>query len=245
MLGDAKYRVSTPAGTCSDILSGCTKEEIMIHSSSTSRSTARTIAHRSLTLCLALSITVVPVFITGCGSLPEVVQKVETGLKISRTYVAAAQDLVPELQQVNPEIAKELQEYLALAAPNLETLIKLCDAYLEKPSGDQYQNILNGVDALAAGIDARVLAAARVTNTQSQAKAVAILSLAATGAHVVLGILEQKASKAQLKAMPVIAGRATPEEIKPFLHREQAERQMVAMGLSRAEQEWAMSAGEL
>ncbi|HEX7289468.1 MAG TPA: hypothetical protein VF532_25010 [Candidatus Angelobacter sp.] len=214
----------------------------MTHSSLTSQRAARSLAQRSLALCLALSIAIIPMFISGCGTLPEVVQKVEAGLKVGRTYVAAAQDLVPELQQVNPEIAKEVQEYLALAAPNLENLIKLCDAYLAKPSGDKYQNILNGVDALAAGLDARVLAGARVTNTQSQAKAMAILSLAATSAHVVLGILEQKASKAQLKAMPVIAGRATPAEITPFLDRGQAEQQMVAMGLGRAERERAMSA---
>jgi hypothetical protein len=213
----------------------------MMHSVSR-HSAARSLADKSLALCLALFIAVVPVFITGCGSLPEIVQQVQAGLKVGQTYVATAQDLMPELQQVNPEIAKEVQEYLALAAPNLENLIKLCDAYLAKPSGDKYQNILNGVDALAAGLDARVLAAARVTNTQSQAKAIAILGLAATAAHVVLGILEQKASKQQLKAVPAVTARVTPEEIKPFLNREQAQRQMIAMGLSRAEREWALNA---
>ena len=186
-----------------------------------------------LAIALVLSISLMPI---GCTQKPtEVVQQALTVFQAGKQYVAAAQSLAPQLQIINPEIAKEVSEYAALAGQNLDSLIAIAQAYLAKPDAQGYQALLNGVDALTASIDQRVLAAARITNPQSQARVMAILSVAATSAHVILGLLQSKASKGQIQAMPKIAGRASFEEIRPYLDRDYADGLLAGLKYSAPE----------
>jgi hypothetical protein len=180
----------------------------------------------SLIVCLMLC----SVFIMGCGSATDVVQQAVNVFQTSKSFVDTAKALVPELQQVNPELAKEVDEYADLAGTNLDNLITAGNAYLAKPSGDKYQNILNGVDALTASVDAKVLAAAKISNPQSQQKVLAVLTVASVSAHAVLTILQARASKAQVKAMPVISARVTLDQIKPFLDLPNARSQIANAG---------------
>jgi hypothetical protein len=156
--------------------------------------------------------------LVGCASPTEVVQQALTVFQTSKGFVETAKSLIPELQQMNPELAKEVGEYADLAGVNLDNLIVAGNAYLAKPSGDKYQNILNAVDALTASVDARVLAAAKISNPQSQQKVLAVLTVASVSAHAVLTILQARASRSQLKAVPVVNARVTLQEIKPFLN---------------------------
>jgi hypothetical protein len=196
-------------------------------------------ANQFLVTTLALFMFLLPV--AGCGTPAQTVQQAITIFESGKSYVQAAQSLLPELQQVNPELAKEVNEYSKLAGVSLDNLIAVGNAYLAKPSGDNYQAILNGVDALAATIDARVLAAARITNPQSRDKIMAILAIAATSAHVVVGLLQQRATQKQLKAMPVIAGRVSFKEIRPYLDRREAERELIALGASMTYSDYVLA----
>jgi hypothetical protein len=168
----------------------------------------------SLIVCLALC----SVFIMGCGSATDVVKEAVVAFQTGKGFVDTAKALVPELQTVNPELGKEVAEYADLVGANLDSLITAGNAYLAKPSGDKYQNILNAVDALTASVDAKVLAAAKISNPQSQQKVLAVLTVASVSAHAVLTILQARASKAQLKAMPVISARVTLDQIRPYLN---------------------------
>lgn len=192
----------------------------------------KTASTQLLALCLVALMCMT--MITGCapGSATTAVQKALTVFNVGKSYVAAAQSLVPELQTINPQLAAEVSEYAALAANNLDSLIAIGNAYLSKPNADGYQALLNGVDALAASIDAKVLAAAKISNPASQAKVMAVLSIAATSIHVTVGLLQQYASSKQLNAMPKIAGRVTFDQIRPYLDRPAAEAQIVAWGAS-------------
>jgi hypothetical protein len=105
-------------------------------------------------------------------------------------------------------------------------------AYLAKPSGDGYQNLLNAVDALTQTTDKQTLAASRVTNTQSQSKTLAILTVGSIGAHALLTLLEQKATSAQLSKMPAITARVSFDQIKEIFHK-QVDKEMVCSELAR------------
>ncbi|HEY2496543.1 MAG TPA: hypothetical protein VGK24_05700, partial [Candidatus Angelobacter sp.] len=73
--------------------------------------------------------------------------------------------------------------------------------------------------------------AAKISNPQSQAKVLAILTLASVSLHATVTILKQKASKAQLKAMPVITARVDfNKQIAPLIDREFARSQIAAAG---------------
>lgn len=176
-----------------------------------------TLANKCLSASLAVVLFIMPVVLTGCGNVNEVVQKAVTGFQIAQSGVATAKSLLPELRTLNPDLASEVEEYAQLASGNLANLITLGNAYLAAPSGDKYQNILNAVDALTATLDVKVLAMAKVSNPQSQAKALAVVTVISVGLHTVVALLQTKASKAQLKAMPVIAGRVTLEQLRPLI----------------------------
>ena len=167
---------------------------------------------------------------TGCASPTDVVQQAVTVFQTSKGFVATAEALIPELQQINPELAKEVSEYANLAGSNLDNLITAGNAYLAQPSGDKYQNILNGVDALTASVDAKVLAAAKISNPQSQQKVLAVLTIASVTAHAVLTVLQARASRAQLKAVPVISARVTLDQIKPYLNLDYARGEIAKQG---------------
>ncbi|HEV7676228.1 MAG TPA: hypothetical protein VGQ12_16980 [Candidatus Angelobacter sp.] len=176
-----------------------------------------TLANKCLSLSLALFMAMSSMVMVGCGSPVEIVQQAVGVFQTSKGIVASAQALLPELQQLNPELAKEVAEYAGLANANLDNLIAAGNAYIAKPSGDKYQNILNAVDALTASVDAKVLAAAKITNPQAQHRVLAILTLASVSSHAILTLLQQRASKAQVKAMPVIAARADFEKVKQLI----------------------------
>lgn len=149
----------------------------------------------------------------GC-SLTTIVQKTVTGLNIVKNGIAEINNLMPELQTINPELATVTAKFTALAGPTTDNLITIGNNYLAKPSGDGYQQLLNGVDAMTQSIDTNVLASERVINVQSQAKVIASLVIISVGSHGVLDLLESKATQAQLKAMPVITARVDFNEIK-------------------------------
>lgn len=173
----------------------------------------------NLKLASIIMIALVMMPLVGCtpAQTTDIVQKVVNVFSIGKQYVAAASSLVPELQQVNPQLAAEVSEYASLAGTNLDNLIAIGNAYLSKPSAAGYQALLNGADALSASIDSKVLAAAKITNPQSQAKIMAILGLASASIHVIVGVLIQNAPKGQVKAMPVITSRVDWKELQPII----------------------------
>lgn len=190
----------------------------------------RTLAQKCLSIGLMAMMAFLPLITTGCGSPTEIVQQAVNVFQTGKGFVSSAQALLPELQQLNPALAKEVAEYADFANANLDNLIVAGNAYLAKPSGDKYQNILNAVDALTASIDGKVLAAAKITNPQSQHRVLAILTLASVSSHGILTLLQQRASKAQVKAMPTIAARVTLEQIRPYLDLNYAREQIAARG---------------
>jgi hypothetical protein len=179
-------------------------------------------------LLLACSVS----FTTGCNQTPtEIVQSAVNGFTLTKTYVAAAKSMLPQITTLNPELAKEVTEYAALADANLDSLITIGNAWLAAPSGDKYQNLLNGLDALVANVDAKVLAAAKITNTQSQAQVLAGFTIASVVLHGVLVALKNKASSTQIKAIPKVTGRVQFEEIRQYLDREYARQELTAHGV--------------
>lgn len=187
-------------------------------------------ASKLLVSSLIVCMTLIPLFTIGCGSATDVVKEAVVAFQTSKGFVDTAKALVPELQSVNPELGKEVAEYADVVGANLDSLITAGNAYLVKPSGDKYQNILNEVDALTASVDAKVLAAAKISNPQSQQKVLAVLTVASVSAHAVLTILQARASKSQLKAMPVITARVSLQEIKPYLDLAYARAQIAKAG---------------
>jgi hypothetical protein len=202
--------------------------------------TIQTSATRFAKLVTMLLVIVLVLLPTAGCSQQSVVQQALTVFTAGQQYVAAAQSLAPELQVINPELAKEVAEYADLAGKNLASLIAIANAYLAKPDAQGYQALLNGVDALTASIDQKVLAAAKISNPGSQAKVMAILAVAATSAHVVLGALQAKASKGQVQAMPKIAGRVAPAEIRPYLDRAYADQMLADLGYGQTERHAAL-----
>ena len=165
---------------------------------------------------------------TGCTSKTpvEIAQDAVTGFTLGKTYVADARALLPQITTLNPELAKIVDQFSTIADQNLDSLIKLGNAYVALPSGDTYQALLNGVDAIVATVNASVLSVAKVTNPDSQAKVLAVMTVAASILQGVLVLLKQKANAAQLKAVPKIAGRIEFKQIKPYLNREYARQQL-------------------
>ena len=191
----------------------------------------RTFAQKCTSIALMALMAVLPIAMTGCGSATEVVQQAVNAFQAGKSLVATAQALVPELQTINPELAKEVSEYATFAGANLDSLITVGNAYLAAPSGDKYQNILNAADALTASVDSRVLAAAKITNPQSQARVLAVLTVASVSLHATLTILKASASKSQVKAMPAITARVDfQKEIVPLVDRAYAREQIAAHG---------------
>jgi hypothetical protein len=183
----------------------------------------------SISLCYVLLACAVA-STTGCESPTQIVQQAVDGFKLTKTYVAAAQGLLPEIATLNPDLAKEVAEYGALASSNLDSLIKIGDTYLAAPSGDTYQSLLNGVDAFAASVDAKVLAVAKVSNTNSQAKVLAAITISSIVLHGILTALKSKASSAQLKAVPKVTGRVEFDQIRQYLNKEYARQELTARG---------------
>lgn len=179
--------------------------------------------------------------VTGCsGNQTQAVQKAVGVISQIKDYVDSAQALIPGLQSVDPALAAEVQEYSQLASVNLGNLINIGNAYLQKPSGDQYQVLLNGVDAFAAGIDATTLKAAKISNPNTQQKVLVILGLASTAAHVAVDLLREYATSAQKKAMPAIANRVSFDQIRPYLNPEAARETLAGLGYSQHEIDAAM-----
>lgn len=193
------------------------------------RSVARFFVLQQLIPALVILGLVVPT--TGCNQSPtEIVGKVVAGLQDVQEYVQQAKQLAVVYQQLDPPLAQEVGEYAALADQNLASLITIGNNYLAKPSADTYQALLNGVDAFVQSVDQKVLLAAKISNPQTQQKVLTIIALAATGAHIVLGLLEQNANKKQLKAMPKAGMRVSFEEVRPYLDRTYAAAELTKMG---------------
>lgn len=184
----------------------------------------------SVVLCYAM-LACAMTFATGCAETPtQIVQQAVDGFTLTKTYVAATKGLLPELATLNPDLAKEVAEYAALADVNLDSLIKIGNAYLAAPTGGNYQVLLNGVDALAASVDAQVLAAAKITNSASQGKVLAGITIASVVLHGILVTLKSKAKSAQLKAIPKVAGRVDFNDVKQYVDRTYARQQLAAHG---------------
>jgi hypothetical protein len=158
------------------------------------------------------------------------VQNVVTQLKNIQPIIKDAENLATVYAQLDPALSAAILEYTKLADDNITSLLKIGNDYLARPSADNYQALLNGVDAFAASIDAKVLEAARISNPQTQQKILMLLALAATIIHIAVGILQQHASAKQLKTMPKLTGRVRFEQIKPYLDRAYARAELARMG---------------
>lgn len=183
-------------------------------------------------LCVTLSVFLIAfsvVAVGGCNAT-EVVKDTVNVLQGVQGYIATARALLPELQSLNPDMAKEVDEYTQLASGNVANLITIGNAYLASPSGDKYQNVLNGIDALTANVDAKVLAVAKVTNTTSQTRVLAVLTVISVSLHAILTTLKNRASKSQVKAMPVIVARVSLNDIRRYMDRDYARAQIAAAG---------------
>ena len=198
----------------------------------------RTFADKCLAASMIVFIALLPFVATGCNST-EVVQDTVNVLNQVQGYVGTARALLPELQTLNPVLAQQVDEYTALASGNVANLITVGNAYLSSPSGDKYQNILNGIDALTATVDAKVLAVAKVTNPASQAKVLAVLTVISVSLHAILTTLKAKASKTQMKSMSAISARVSLDQIKPYLDLDYAREKIAESGRSPEVVLWA------
>jgi hypothetical protein len=192
-------------------------------------------------LCIALVLGVF--FTTGCSySQAEVVvavQKVEIGLKTAKGILPAASTIAQELAQTgNAEAAEYLNNFVSVADPALDKLIAASETYIGNPGNDNYQALLNGLDAFTSQVDQQALKLAGLKNPQSQQKAVAWIALVSTSAHVVLAIAENYATNKQKKATAAAAvtARLRFDQIRPFLKRDYARQELSTMGYSNPDQ---------
>lgn len=171
--------------------------------------------------------------LTGCSydqaQVTKAVQNVENGLKTVKSLLPQADTIVQELTQADPGTAAQVEPIVKAAGPAIDKLIAACDQYLANPGADQYQAILNGVDAFTAQVDQQALATLKISNPASQQKVSAWIALVSTGLHVTLGIVQNYATSKQVKAMPQTA-KVSAAELRPFINRDYARDQLVAMG---------------
>jgi len=144
--------------------------------------------------------------------------------------------ILQELQQVDPEAAEYFSPFLQKADPALASLIAAADNYIANPGADAYQALLNGVDAFTAQIDQAALGTAGIKNQQSQAKVVGWIAVFSTGLHVTLGILDSYATSKQKKAVPAVSARVSFDQIRPFLNRSYARKELSQMGYTNPDQ---------
>lgn len=174
---------------------------------------------KALAVVLTMALCLMSMNITGCSTTPtQAVQNTVKELNNVKNYIAAANTFAVALSQVDPALAAEITEYAGIANTSVDKLIQIGNTYLAKPDANGYQALLNGVDALVANVDQELLKAARIANPQSQGKVLLYLGLVATGLHLINGFLVQKATPAQMKALPVIA-HVDFNLIKPYLNR--------------------------
>lgn len=168
--------------------------------------------------------------IGGCNSTPtQAVQNTVKELNAVKNYIAAANTFATALSQVDPSLAAEITKYANVANTAVDKLVQIGNTYLEKPDAQGYQVLLNGVDALVANVDQELLKAAHIANPQSQSKVLLYLGLVATGLHLINGFLVQKASPAQLRAVPPVAARVDFNLIRPYLNRAHAAEDLQAI----------------
>src|ERR1700743_2180543 len=94
----------------------------------------------SLALCIGLAL-------TAC-SITSVVQKAQTDLNLVKGGITTATNLIPTLQQINPELGTVVSAFTSKAGPLTDSALAACANYLSKPSGDNYQNLLNVTDSI-------------------------------------------------------------------------------------------------
>lgn len=168
--------------------------------------------------------------IGSCNTSPtQAVTNTVQELNNVKNYIGAAKDFATALSQIDPVLAGEINEYAGIANTSVDGLIKIGNAYLAKPDATGYQALLNGVDALVSSVDIELLKAAHIANPQSQSKVLLYLGLVATGLHLINGFLVQKATPAQVRAVPAKA-HVDFNLIRPFLNRRQAAEDLTAMG---------------
>lgn len=195
-------------------------------------------AGTAVMLCFALI--VLPMMTTGCtynqAQVTSAVQKVEIALKDIQSQIPVATVLVSDLSSLDPPAALIALPVLGIANIGLTKAVAACDAYVKNPGATAYQALLNIVDDLVAQIDLQALAAAKITNPQSQTKAVASIGFFTTGIHLALGILQQFASSSQISAVPAQTARVSFEQIRPFLKRDEAKQELTKLGFSHVDQ---------
>ncbi|HZU30674.1 MAG TPA: hypothetical protein VFB79_06135 [Candidatus Angelobacter sp.] len=202
--------------------------------SPTSLPAGSTVAKAGTALMLCFALVLVPMAMTGCtydqAKVTAAVQNIDNGLRGLQSQIPTANVIIAELQALDPEAAATVQPFVADATSLLPKLITACDTYLQNPGADAYQALLNGIDAFTAQIDQDALKIAQVKNSQSQVKALTAVALFVTGTHVVLGIAKQFATSKQIKAVPTQSARVSFEQIRPFIDRESARKELKGMG---------------
>jgi hypothetical protein len=182
----------------------------------------------SLVVCLALAL-------AAC-SITSVVQKAQSDLQLFQAGLTNAVNLVPTLNQVNPDLGAVVTKLNATAGPLAASALAACATYLAKPSGDNYQNLLNLTDSIVQTVDAQTLAAGHVTNQQSQTQTLATLTVIDLGAHALLSYLESKATAKQIEAVPTPAATtaANFQSVKDLVNRGAVNRNFVEAELAKS-----------
>lgn len=170
--------------------------------------------------------------IAGCQhplTVDQVVGIADGYLEGALPFLDQAPAIAADLRLLDPALADQIEKWAPIIRTNAQNAIALGKGYLAAPSGDNYQKLLNAVDALGQTVNQQVLSAAKITNPASQQKVLALLGLVATGIHLSVALLKQHATSSQINNLPAIA-RVDFRKVRPYLNRGYAHDQLAAQG---------------
>lgn len=168
---------------------------------------------------------------TGCtpAQILKVVQNVESVAQGVQANLPAANALLTDLQTLDPEAYEFVKPVVDAAPVGIQKVIAACENYKSNPGDDNYQALLNLVDALTSQVDQAALKLAGIKNPDSKTKAVAGIAMFSTGLHISLGLLEANASSKQKTAVPAHPAVAW-NQVKPFIDRNYAVKVLDGLG---------------
>lgn len=136
---------------------------------------------------------------TGCSnaSVSKAVSLVASEMPAVESGVAAAAALV---SAVDPALAPIVIPVNAIAQAALPQLQALLQQYAANPNASIFASIESVVDKIVTDGDTALLAASKISNPASQAKATAILASLDAMLHVLDGFISQVQTPAQVKA---------------------------------------------
>jgi hypothetical protein len=136
---------------------------------------------------------------TGCtqSQVSGVVAKIVNvlpGIKAANSAVAAV------VSVIDPAIAVPVVAFTAVINGGITELDTLCTNYLKSPNTSIWASIIQTSDNLVTNGDAQLLAAARISNPDSQSKATAVIGTLDALLHVLDGWISSTQTPAQVQA---------------------------------------------